>query len=184
MGEWVAHNWFVLLQSAGIVGGLLFTAFSLRAETKAKRLACLIALTEQHRDIWKQLYARPALARVLDATADLGRAPLTTEEERFVILLILHLLSAYQAMMQDLVFTLGAVQQDVREFFSLPLPQAVWETVRPFQNRKFAAFVEACLADEPRPRPTRPCGFAKRNRSNEMACRPLSMPGHHPHLTL
>ena len=37
------------------------------------------------------------------------------------------------------------LQQEVRELFALPIPKAVWEKIKPFQNANFAKFIEAVL---------------------------------------
>ena len=42
---WLAENSFNLLSAVGIIGGLCFTAHSLRSETKTRRIANLLALT-------------------------------------------------------------------------------------------------------------------------------------------
>ncbi len=49
--RWLAENWFTLLNVIGIVGGLFFTGHSLRSETKTRRVANLLSLTQAHRDI-------------------------------------------------------------------------------------------------------------------------------------
>jgi hypothetical protein len=38
------------------------------------------------------------------------------------------------------------LRQDIRWFFSLPIPKAVWEKIKERQDTKFAKFVEACRA--------------------------------------
>lgn len=144
LGDWLANNWFVLLQSVGIIASLLFTAFTIRKETVARRLTDLLTLTENHREIWKQLYDRPELARVTSLVVDLRRKPPTRDEELFVTLLILHLGTARRAMKHRLVEALGGVRDDVRWFFSLPLPRAIWEKVKPFQEKDLVLFVEEC----------------------------------------
>src|SRR5260221_13307070 len=65
--NWASDNWFILLQSLGIIGGLLFTAASLRLDEKTRRVGNLMAITKNHREIWTALYDRPELSRVLDA---------------------------------------------------------------------------------------------------------------------
>src|SRR5262245_45146067 len=92
------QNWFIFLNCASIVAGLLFTAFSLRSEAKARRITNLLIVKQNHREIWTEIYRRPELARVLDATPDLKRRPINREEDLFVTLLVLHLSSAYHAM--------------------------------------------------------------------------------------
>jgi hypothetical protein len=46
-GNWLRDHWFVLLQSAGIIGGLLFTGISLRIDARVRRVGNLLAITAQ-----------------------------------------------------------------------------------------------------------------------------------------
>jgi hypothetical protein len=142
---WIEHNWFVLLQSVGIIAGLVFTGVTLRLDVKSRRVSNLIELTEGHRDIWSQFYRRPELARVLNPHVDLSSAPVTEEERIFVSFLILHLSSTYHALHHGLTMDPEGLRQDIRRFFSLPIPHAVWEKVHALQDRAFVKFVEACL---------------------------------------
>ena len=91
ISPWLTANTFELLNALGIVGGLLFTAHSLRSETKTRRVANLLALTEAHRSIWREQLHGPHLARVLAPTVDVAKEPITREEEIFVNLVIQHL---------------------------------------------------------------------------------------------
>lgn len=145
IGRWIADNWFELLNSVGIVGGLLFTAFSLRSETKTRRIANLLVITQNHREIWKELLRNPRLARVMNPLADAVREPVTVEEELFVNFLVQHLNSAYHAMRDDVFVKPDGLRRDVYRFFSLPIPHAVWEKVKVLQDSTFDAFVESCL---------------------------------------
>ena len=141
---WASDNWFVLLQSLGIIGGLLFTASSLRSETKTRRVANLLTITQNHRELWSVLYRRPELKRVLDSRANPEQGSITIEEEIFVNLVILHLNSVFYARRSGLVFKLEGLRRDTAWFFSLPVPAAVWERTRLLQNDEFVEFVEAC----------------------------------------
>lgn len=67
------------------------------------------------------------------------------EEELFVGFLILHLNSAYQAINSGMFASPEGLKVDVRKFFSCPIPKAIWEKMRIFQNKKFATFVEFML---------------------------------------
>lgn len=139
---WAEHNWFVLLQSAGIIGSLLFTAASLRMDHKSRRTENLISITKAHRDIWEKLYRRPELARILDPLADPRTHPLTVEEELFIKLLIFHLNSTHRAAENDLIKLPEGIETDIRRFFSRPLPQCVWPKVKPLLDAEFVVFVE------------------------------------------
>lgn len=148
MTRWVVENWFNLLSAVGIIGGLLFTAFSLRSEAKTRRVANLLTITTNHREVWKEWLRDPHLARVLDTKADLAKHPVTREEELFVNLVILHLSSVYYALHDELMIKLEGLRPDVSEFLSLPIPSFVWAKTRQFQNDDFVAFVEVCINGE------------------------------------
>jgi hypothetical protein len=142
---WLAANWFVSLQSAGIVGGLIYTGLSFRKQALALRVNNLLTITQQHRDIWTQLYKREELSRVLSRQPDLEREPIVAEEELFVTLLILHLNSAFYAARAGMFVTPEHLQEDIRHFFSLPIPTIVWRKVWHIQNTEFALFVSRVL---------------------------------------
>ena len=144
MKGWLVENWFVLLNAVGVVGGLLFTAISLRSETKTRRIANLLTITAHHREVWKEFLNHPELARVLDASADLIRQPITREEEIFTNFIFLHISGAYYAMKDELVIKLEGLRRDVAQFISLPIPEKIWEKTKLLQNDDFVKFVEAC----------------------------------------
>lgn len=144
MGEWFSENWFTLLNAVGVVGGLFFTAYSLRSEAKTRRIANLLTITANHREAWKEFFSHAELARVLDPFADLIRCPVTRDEEVFTNSIFLHLSSVYYAMNDELVIKLEGLRRDVAQFISLPIPQKIWEKTKMLQNDDFVDFVEAC----------------------------------------
>lgn len=144
-GGWFVQNWFELFSSVGVVAGLIFTAISLHSETKTRRVANLLTITSNHRELWKELLIDPALARVLETAPDLEARPITPKEQLFVNMVILHVASNYFAMHDQLMVTLEGLRRDVRQFFSRPIPRQVWNTVRGTQNESFVAFIESCL---------------------------------------
>src|SRR6266511_5400337 len=97
MGVWLQDNFAGWLNAIGIVSGLLFTAFSLRAEAKARQLGNLLTLTESHRDIWARLYEDPDLSRVLEREVDLSQSPIPVKEKLFLTSPILHLNCIHRA---------------------------------------------------------------------------------------
>jgi hypothetical protein len=143
MGYWVAEHWLNLLETVGIIGSFLLAAYTARRDDRARRIANSIAINEQHRNIWKNIYEHPELARVLDIDAD--AKDISTGEEMFVITLISHLSTVFRAVKQGEFVTLEGLQRDVREFLILPIPKTVWEKIKPFQDEKFVVFVEKCL---------------------------------------
>jgi hypothetical protein len=88
MGQWLAENWFNLFSSVGIIGGLWFTAVSLHSETKTRRVANLLSVTANHREIWKVFLNDKQLARIRDVSADTRKQPITEAERIFVGLVI------------------------------------------------------------------------------------------------
>jgi hypothetical protein len=145
IGGWVTQNWFDLFSAVGIIGSLWFTAISLRSDAKTRRVANLLTMTQSHRELWMEFYHNPELRRVLDPAADVSSQPVTPGEREFVNLVLQHLSSVYQAMQSDLTVKPEGLRRDVHEFFELPIPKAVWEKMKPFQDRDFVAFVESCL---------------------------------------
>ncbi|HUZ08189.1 MAG TPA: hypothetical protein VMV89_11970 [Candidatus Paceibacterota bacterium] len=73
MAQWLAENWFNLFSSLGIIGGLCFTVVSLRSETKTRRIANLLTVTANYREIWKEFFHSPELTRVIDPKADVAK---------------------------------------------------------------------------------------------------------------
>ena len=145
MAQWIAENWLNLFSSVGIIGGLWFTAISLHSETKTRRIANLLTVTSNYREIWKEFFHAPALARVIDPKADVAKQPVTPAEELFVGLIISHINSVFYATNDALVVEWEGLRRDVGLFISLPIPNAVWHKTKPLQNQDFAAFIESSL---------------------------------------
>jgi hypothetical protein len=143
--HWLAEYWFDLIQTVGIIGGLLFTAHAIRKDEKARTISNTIAINEQYTQIWHEFYERPALSRILKKNIDLDKHPASDEEILFVKTLILHLDTARRAMKAGIFAEIQGLQNDVRDFFTLPIPKTVWEKIKPFQDHDFVAFVESCL---------------------------------------
>jgi len=143
--HWIGEHWLDFLQSVGIIAGLLFTVHTIRTDAKGRRITNLIAFTQQHRDIWKEMYDRPELARVLENEVDLLRTPVTNEERLFAKLLILHLDSVHRAMKEEMFVSLEGLQTDIRMSFTRPVLRAVWEELKQLQDKDFVAFVETSI---------------------------------------
>ena len=141
---WLADNSFNLLSAVGVIGSLWFTSISLRSETKTRRISNLIAITANHRDVWKVFLTNKELARVRDAFANTAKQPITDAERIFVNMVIQHINSVYFAMNDQLVVKVEGLRRDIAQFFSLPIPSEVWEKIKVLQNDEFVAFVEAC----------------------------------------
>jgi hypothetical protein len=142
---YIAQNWFDLLQSAVILAGLIFTGLSYRRDTKSRDLENFFRINEAHRDIWTEVYRRPELDRVLSTELDLENDKMTDEEAVFVNLLILHLNATFRAMRSGLYTTKQGIEEDIRWFFSLPIPRSVWHLSKQIREPDFVEFVENAL---------------------------------------
>lgn len=142
--DWTNHNWFALVQTGLIAAGFFVVGIAILLEARARRVANLIRLTEQHRDLWERMYSQPELARILDPSANLAKKGVTAEEEMFVIFIILHLSSTYYAIRSGFFQKPHGLRKDINRFFSLPIPRAIWEKVKVLQDAPFAKFVDQC----------------------------------------
>jgi hypothetical protein len=137
-----------MLLTSGIVAALVFCGLGFVLDVRAHRATNLIRLSERHRDLWEGIYTRPQLARILDPVVDLGKAPVSAEEELFMIFVILHLSDSYYALRAGFFPKPEGLRRDIRRFFGLPIPRAVWQKVRAMQDRPFVKFVEECWPEE------------------------------------
>ncbi len=140
--QWLREDWFTALQTLAILSGFLFTCITLRRDQRSRRVANLLLLTANHRDVWNRLFSHPELRRILSPHADLATKPVTDDETLFVSFLVLHLNSAFQAIKSGLLEAPEGLAADIRTFFAHPIPRAVWASLRPLQDRAFVAFVE------------------------------------------
>ena len=144
MEEWFADNAVNLLSTFGIVGSFIIAAISFRSEAKTRRIANLLAITANHREVWKVFVNDKSLTRVLAPSADTTKEPITEAEKAFVTLAISHISSVYYTMNDQLVINLDGLRRDIVQFLNLPIPREVWEKIKVLQNDDFAAFVESC----------------------------------------
>ena len=142
--HWMDNHGFDLLEAVGIIASLTFTAVSFRRDDRSRRVGNLLTLTQSHREVWKEQLHDPKLKRILDPKANLAREPVTRDEEIFVTLVIQHLNIVFHALRDELTINPEGLRRDVWQFFSLPIPQAVWNQLKPLQNEAFVAYVEAC----------------------------------------
>ncbi|MBK8092220.1 MAG: hypothetical protein IPK32_09660 [Verrucomicrobiaceae bacterium] len=145
VARWLVHHGESLLESIGIIGGLIFTGIGLHRDSKARRIENMISLTQQHRDIWSRVMDAPELAGVQEAGRDLVKEPPTDRERLFMRSLILHLSTVYRAVKMDELLKPHGMERNVCVFFSAPLPLRVWTEIREFQDPDFVVFVEKQL---------------------------------------
>lgn len=141
--HWITEHATDLIGSLGIALGVI----TLQREVRSRRVGNLISLAAAHRDIWKEFYGRPSLARVLDPKANLASRPLTEEELVFVTDLFLHLFTTWRAIQDDELQPLDSISDDIRDVLSLPVPRASWDRIKRSQNPRFVRFVDESVAE-------------------------------------
>lgn len=146
--KWFWNNWFELIQTVGIIASFGLAAFTAWKEVQARRIGNSIAISNQHREIWKAIYGQSEVARVLDKNADVKSEPLSIGEELFVTALIAHLSTVFRAMKHGEFVKLEGLRKDVQQFFGLPIPNAVWNKLKPLQDNHLVVFIESCLRPE------------------------------------
>lgn len=146
--EWLSEYGFTILQTVSIIASLLFTAFTIRSDARERRIENLFTITEAHREIWRMVLEKPELRRVLEASLPKEDDGTPTLEERlFLRALIHHLAASFRARTLGMYFHEHGLAADVRQFFSRPIPRAVWESMRHFQEPDFVQFVDAELPE-------------------------------------
>lgn len=140
-------NWFNLVQSVGIVASLLFAAVTIHRESRAHQMTALLALDEQHRDLWSELHRRPELARILAPEVDLVGKPVTTAESEFLNTVFVHFCTGWRLAAEHGVLSVDDLQRDLVGFLARPIPHQVWKQTLNIREQRFVAFVEAALRE-------------------------------------
>ncbi len=119
----------------------------------SRRLSNLLALKQEHRELWNTIHASPELSRILNLETDLLAHPMTSAEQVFLRQVIVHVATSWELMREGTPLDLSAFRNDVGQFFRLPLPHQEWQTIRRSQKREFVTFVETAV-DDMTPPPT------------------------------
>lgn len=135
-------NWFNLVQSTGIVASLLFAAVTIRREARAHKMTALLALDQQHRDLWSELHRRPELARILSHEVDLVGRPVTTAEAEFLNTVFVHFCTGWRLAAEHGILSGDDLRQDIADFLARPIPLQVWRHTTGVREQRFVSFVE------------------------------------------
>lgn len=149
---WLSENWFSLVQSTGIVGGLVFGGVATRRDARSRRTGNLLAFTSQHRELWIEVHRRADLARILEPEVDLLGQPMTVAEEEFLNTVFVHVQTGWELASKDGLMSTKVLAADMQNFLSHPLPRLAWERRRTTREPRFVRFMEGCLAKNPKDR--------------------------------
>ena len=143
---WVDREWFTLVQSIGIIGGLWMTTATLRGNSRSRRISDSLVLSQQHRDLWKEVHRRSDLQRLFAKEVDLVAQPIAIAEEEYLNLVIVHFQTTWMIAKEGSRDGLDALASDTRAFFSLPIPRRVWERTKGERPSRFVKFIDASLS--------------------------------------
>jgi len=143
--SWVEVNWFNLIQTLGIMGSLWLTAAAAIREAKAREIENLLTIAQNHRELWSGVCQRRELDRIFQTDVNVETVPATVVEGEFLNLVMVHFQTGWRIAKAGGITTLNELAADVRGFFSLPLPRAVWEKTKSFRNPQFVRFVDRAL---------------------------------------
>ncbi|MDR3459662.1 MAG: hypothetical protein P4N60_19710 [Verrucomicrobiae bacterium] len=153
-------SWFDhFIQTLGIVFGLLLNALATNRQAKAsdseakarereaksREIENILTLADHHRNLWGEISEHPELSRVFDESADAVKNPPTVLDEVFINKAFTQYLTGWRIVKAGGMTTKEELEDDMRWFFSLPLPRAVWEKNKVFKNQEFVEFVERAL---------------------------------------
>lgn len=146
--SWISEHF--TFQGVGIIAGLCLTAFTIYVDAKVRKVEILFNITQQQRFIWWKMLDMPKLKRIMSKTPDLQKHPITEDEWLYVNSLILHLSAVMFATRQKIFPKPPGQDVDIREFFSLPIPHAVWQDAKKFREISDIKYIESML-NPPKP---------------------------------
>lgn len=130
----------IIVAVIGVIGSLIFTGISFRANTRATKISNQFLITQFHRDIWSMTFDKPELRRILKDDPD--KKKVSKEERLFVQFLIFHLQLSYEAIKANAIINPEKIDDDIKNFFSKPIPSQVWNDIKHLQNKSFVEYVE------------------------------------------
>ena len=149
--SWLGDHWHSLLESAGIIGGLVFTGVTVRRDLEARRVTEYLTLATQHRRLWGQLHRRKSLSRLLDPERNLADEPITRSELNFLSLAFVHFHTSWLISREaGLLLPMPVLAADAGNFFHLPVPRAAWEQQRATYQGEFVAFIDDAVRAQER----------------------------------
>ena len=137
--------WMQLLESLGIVGGLLFSGMALRSDVRSRKIDNHIKLAEGYRSIWSLVFADSSLDRIRRKDVDLNLFPITPSEDRIARFVLQNVLLAFEARRAGQLGDIGNLEADISAFLSNPIPRQVWGEIERFQPKPFRDFVNGLL---------------------------------------
>lgn len=145
MISYLSDHWFDVVQTIAILATLLVTLATIRHQADQTKVANSLLITQHHREIWIAFLQDPDLARVFTKPIDLNSNPVTDKERTFVNLIFLHMSATLKAMRAGASFPVEALDNDVRDILSFPIPQQVWNDVKAYHDQLLLKTIDHAL---------------------------------------
>lgn len=115
-------TFFQVAQLSLIAFGLAFTAVQLRRTARAARVANLLALTKDHRELWTMLLGNENLRSIILSDSEVESIKdLTFEEQQMINFFLLHMAAAFELHRVGLITRNRASAADIAALMSLPM---------------------------------------------------------------
>jgi hypothetical protein len=128
------------IDKIAVVIGLYFAIKSFRLNAKIAKVSFIHQLTQSHRDIWIRIANDTNLQQIDNPSADPDNVSL--EQEKYVVFVLLNTNVAFDAHKEKVYLFSKQAQIDTGEFFNLPIPNAVWNSVKKYYDDDFVEFIE------------------------------------------
>jgi hypothetical protein len=124
---------------------ILVAIKALRDNTKIARANYEFQITQSDRDTWRHITTQK-LRRIKDPAANPNR--ITEEEKVNTNFIVLNVKTIFEAMELGIISSITRkelLMKDVGEFFSLPIPNRVWNKVKSYHSPEFQNFMNQCI---------------------------------------
>lgn len=149
---YVDQKYFLpLFQTSGIVFSIWIGIYNIRRAVRLEKLRSLSDMTKSNRDILTfYISNQEKLSRVFANTLiiDLDIEPVSIQEKIYINILILHFNVIFNSLENNVSSEIEKLEIDIGGFLILPLPNAVWNQAKIYQNGNFVKFVDNCIKNQ------------------------------------
>lgn len=142
LSDFLQQHWVDLVQFLFIIGGWAISIIFFHSERRSRKLNTLLTLRKNRNHLWEPIFTHPELKRIRHKEVDLIAKPITARERQLVQQSITHLHSVFEAIQAGHLPSPPELERDIQQFFALPIPKAVWEEVREFQDEGLKKYIE------------------------------------------
>ncbi|MDQ1086179.1 hypothetical protein [Siphonobacter sp. SORGH_AS_1065] len=130
----------IALDKIVAIVGLYYVIKTFRFSNNLSKLNFISQLTQNHREIWSRIVEKELNERITDISAD--PKTLTKTEKRYILYVILHIKTSYQAHILKVKRLSQEEIKDMGNFLNYPLASQTWNEVKYWHEKKFVKFIE------------------------------------------